>query len=85
MKTRLLRKIRKQYSIVYYPNGIKYSGSIFHKQDYVVHKGFRSIWHVRGYATKNGAIDAILKEVRIKYRHLIKKDFHKGTKVWYEK
>lgn len=85
MKTKLLKKVRKQYSIVYYPNGIRHGDYVFHKGEYVVHKGFRSIWNIRGYATKNDAIDAILKELRIKYRHLIKKDFHKGTKVWYNK
>lgn len=85
MKIKLLKKVRKQYSIVYYPNGIRYNNVVYHKQDYVVHKRFISIWDIRGYETKNEAIDAILKEVKIKYRHLIKKDFHKGTKVWYNK
>lgn len=32
MKTKLLRRVRKHYSIVYYPNGVRYKGSVYNKK-----------------------------------------------------
>ena len=87
MKTKLLRKIRKQYSIVYYPDGLLIDGEyLFHKNEFVVHKTFRSSWYVKGYNSKILALDAIMKEVRLKYgkySRKYKKPNYKGIKVWY--
>lgn len=50
----------------------------------MVHKyNYQGVWD-RGFLTKNEAIDYILREVRRKYIHSIKKDYYKGTKVWYK-
>jgi len=87
MKTKLLKKIRKQYSIVYYPDGMLVDGEyLYHKEEFVVHKSCRSLWSVRGYNTKQSAINAILKEVRVKYAKYsrnYKKPNYKGIKVWH--
>lgn len=89
MKAKLLKKIRKQYSIVYYPDGMLIDGKyIFHYNQYVVHKSWRSVWAVKGYDTKQQAINDIIKEVRNEYRSYsrkYKKPNYKGIKVWHTK
>lgn len=77
MKTKLLRKIRKQYSIVYYPRGIE---CFFFGSRYFIHKGeyYVSRKGVGVYLkTKNECLDYILNRVREKYGR------KKGIKVWY--
>ena len=89
IKTKLLKKIRKQYSIVYYPDGMLIDERyLYHKGEYVVHKYLRSSWYVRGYSRKEQAVQAILDEVRErygKYSRKYKKPNYKGIKVWYNK
>lgn len=89
MKAKLLKKIRKQYSIVYYPDGMSIEGKyLFHKNQYVVHKSWRSLFRVEGYDTKQQAINAIIKEVRNEYSSYsrkYKKPNYKGVKVWHTK
>lgn len=87
MKTRLLKKIRKQYSIVYYPNGFYGSDEgLIHVGKYLVETSWRSRFFSYGYDTRQQAIDRILREVREKYKHYSVKNkniSYKGIKVWY--
>ena len=84
MKTRLLKKIRKQYSIVYYPNGFEPSNVIrvpnypLYYVDNVIRGSIKQ--------SKKECIDWILERVREKYqKHSRKcdKNKYKGIKVWY--
>ena len=84
MKTKLLRKIRKQYSIVYYPNGFE-PNPVLRVPDYPLYfvsddtKGCIKIY-------RNECIDWILEKVREKYKKYsrkYKKPNYKGIKVWY--
>lgn len=77
MKVKLLKKIRKQYSIVYYPNGLKFKWYIYPSGRYVLHKKWRSVSSDRSYSTKQQALNAILYEVRRDYSS------YKGIKVWH--
>lgn len=89
MKVKLLKKIRKQYSIVYYPNGLYGSDEgLIHIDKYLVETAWRSRFFSHGYYTKQQAIDRILIEVREKYKEYSvknKKISYKGIKVWYNK
>lgn len=84
MKTKLLKKIRKQYSIVYYPNGWEPS------EHYRVPP--YPFYFVEGKErgcireTKNECIDWILRKVRDEYKKYSRKynkNKYKGIKVWY--
>lgn len=84
MKTRLLKKIRKQYSIVYYQNGFDPSDVIIVPDYpfYYVDNGIRG----RIKKSKNDCIYWILEEVREKYQKYSRKydkNKYKGIKVWY--
>lgn len=83
MKTRLLKRIRRQYSIVYYPNGFKWDNMICHKGEYVLHKRWRGFLNTSGYGSKQSALDAMLQEIRREYRKKDKGDFYRGVKVWW--
>lgn len=88
MKTKLLKKIRKQYSIVYYPNGYKHDGCIFGKGKYLVYNiyWFRPTWLLPSYETKEKALDSLIRGVRqkyYKYSRKYNKNKYKGIKVWY--
>lgn len=88
MKTKLLKKIRKQYSIVYYPDGYEFDGRIYHKNKYIVTKCFRilPIWLYKTFDSKNIALSAIMREVRkdyAKYSRKYKKPNYNGIKVWH--
>lgn len=94
MKTRLLRKIRKQYDIIYYPLGVPLWD--FKKDvEYFYSKKYSLIDKNNAYFTcfrftKEDCLDVILTEVRKKYSHLgsknkKKKETNKGIKVWYIK
>lgn len=84
MKTRLLKKIRKQYSIVYYPKGLPpvkyvrvYDYPCYRVSNYTEHS-------IKKY--KSDCIDWILERVRNKYKKYSvknKKTSYKGIKVWY--
>lgn len=87
MKAKLLKKIRKQYSIVYYPNGFLYYGRLYHKDNFVVEYIY-DIRHTRyldSFNSKQDALNFILKSVRDKYEKYsrkYKKPNYKGVKVW---
>lgn len=86
MKTKLLRKIRKQYSIVYYPNGQEPS-DVYRTHEYphyYVSNGVRGTIK----DTKEACIEWVLDRVRQEYKQYsrrYKKPNYKGIKVWYTK
>lgn len=75
MKTKLLRKIRKQYSIYYHEKGILHRGEGFISIKYEVRECdmFRCCSH-----DKQECLDYILNRVRRKYG---KKE---GIKIWWK-
>lgn len=81
MKTKLLKNIRKQYSVVYFDKGSevyglgKYTCGIFH----VYRKGLESYGEFT--KTKESCIDWIMKDVRSRFGN--KKKNNNGIKVWY--
>lgn len=93
MKTKLLKKIRKKYSIVYYPNGYKcIDDKIHHKGKYIVFRHWcyylesSIIYRLPAFLNKQDAINYILKSVRVQYRQYSRKYVktnHNGIKVWY--
>ncbi len=83
MKTKLLRKIRKQYSIVYYPNGYKAYDKLWYVNKYkIFYKG--SYFNLGIYETKQDALNAILKHLRVKYSKysVNSKNNYTGRIVW---
>lgn len=88
MKTKLLKKIRKQYSIVYYPNGMVSHEQLYHVNKYVIYdkKGAFGLFNLYDYNTKQDAISAILKRVRVIYSKYSRseRNNYKGQKVWYK-
>lgn len=80
MKVKLLRKIRKRYSIVYYPKGVEVMNlGIYDTDIYYVFMNKCTIWGSFE-SSKNDCIDWIMKEVRKEYG---KEHHSKGIKVWY--
>lgn len=78
MKVKLLRKIRKRFSIYYNPDGIIYSGFRFDSK-YFVQDG-KSQYMNNIFHTKQQCIDWIMNRVRIEYGK--KKS---NIKIWYNK
>lgn len=79
MKVKLLRKIRKRFSIYYNPDGIMYSGVHFNNKYFVQDKNnpyMNGIYH-----TKQECIDWIMRKVRRKYG----KNKNGNIKIWYNK
>lgn len=87
MKTRLLKKIRKQYSIVYYPDGrVDSEIGVINKNQYVVHNFWLPSWTINYFNTLDEAKEFVLKRVRERYESYsrkYKKPNYKGIKVWY--
>ena len=82
MKTKLLRKIRKQYSIVYYQYGIDAIWSNPYNYKYCV----PNFWIGTFRKTKEDCIEYILDKLRDRYKKYsrkYKKPNYKGIKVWY--
>lgn len=86
MKVKLLKKIRKKYSIVYYPNG--------YEPHRIVSVPTYPVYYVSGNGkgnmkdTKNLCLDWIMSIVREdykKYSRKYDKNKYKGIKVWYNK
>lgn len=84
MKTRLLRKIRKRYKIVYYPNGFNSNGRVYHKGMYVLYGAdmLEATIFKFGFCSKNQAIDHMVKDIKRKYGDKVKKTKYNGIKVW---
>lgn len=84
MKTRLLRKIRKQYKIVYYPNGFNSNGRVYHKGMYVLYGVYMldPTSFTSGFTSKNQAIDRMIKDIKLNYGDKVKNTKYKGIKVW---
>lgn len=85
MKTKLLKKIRKQYSIVYYPNGQEPHEFLHTYQFpvYYVSSNDRASFK----ETKQECLDWILEKVRDRYKkYSVKydKNKYKPIKVWYK-
>lgn len=80
MKTKLLKKIRKQYKVTYFERGSQvydigtYDFDVYHVTEFNGDPGLF-------FGSKQLALDWILKQVRIKYGR--KKVNNKGVKVWY--
>lgn len=88
MKVKLLKKIRKQYSIVYYPDGFLYNGYLYHNNQFVVKYiyNIRPTWHLDSFNSKQEAINFILNSIRNKYKKYsrkYKKPNYRGVKVWH--
>lgn len=89
MKTRLLRKIRKRYSIVYFPDGYSCSeDGIIHYKEFLVYKKWtlQVTSYMLGYSTKEEALEYIIRDVRRnyeKYSRKYKKPNYNGIKIWY--
>lgn len=78
MKVKLLKKVRKRYSVLYFPKGMHVFGlgvyeiDLYHVSSYGDSRG-------RFFNTKNECLDWIMKDVRRQYG---KKKYNKGIKVW---
>lgn len=93
MKTKLLKKVRKQYSIVYYPNTGWYKITHPHSDLSLIYlecfetKESREDGGVTKSKTYHGAVDKLLKIVRSNYSKYTRK--YKMSKinykVWYNK
>lgn len=79
MKVKLLKKIRKQYSIVYYPYDKRYE--IKHPDKYLYYRYLFPNWTftITLNKTKEQAISNLLKMLRLKYYKYSRK--HKLSKV----
>jgi len=96
MKARLLKKIRKQYSIIKYTE-VDINASIFLnecKEEFGLPFYVLEDWsweidglplHQWEYKTLQGAKDKLLSVVRGKYKHLSVRNKVKKEKVWYNK
>lgn len=81
MKTKLLKKIRKRFTIEYYPLGVPLKSFDNKLIGYSEYK-FRlkdGNYKVCDYETKTQATNEILKEIRLEYSFLK----NKPIKVWY--
>lgn len=68
MKTKLLKKVRRDYNIVYYPEGYKsINGDIYLKNAYVL---FFKRQIIRAEFDKNILIDHIIKHIKGSLVHL---------------
>ena len=99
MKTKLLKKIRKRFSIAHYPNGIKVDNTVVHSKF-----GFLMLWDLKGgfydsvqkeYSLQDLSLEEALdlaKERILKYcrdnytskaKRKTKIDLYKGIKLWH--
>lgn len=87
MKVKLLKKIRNQYSIIYYPKGfLDYRGRPICIGMYEIRKNDYFYDYVA--PSKEEALEYILEKVRRKYSKYSrknKKENYSGIKVWYNK
>lgn len=90
MKVKLLKKIRKQYSIVHYPNGFKSGNYVHHINRYVIYGFFlfEPTSFQTSYPSKEYALSVLMDNIRDRYKKYSRKyaEVHfKGVKVWYNK
>lgn len=86
MKTKLLRKIRKEFEIYYNPKGILiYDEGVAEHSKYKFRVSTNSLFDTWYFKTKNECLDYIMWRVKRKYGHLKNKKLKQDTKVWYNK
>lgn len=88
MKVKLLKKIRKKYSIFYYPHGVEGCDGVYYINKYVIHSKYELIplgYH-RDYNTLEEAKEGLLRLLRHKYKKYARKNniIRKRIKVWYK-
>lgn len=94
MKTKLLKKVRKRFEILYYPKGIEVyeigNSKVFYLDEKFQVVDKKDTFYTRYYNTKNEALDEIIEKCRCLYskystRHKKQQLKNKPVKVWYRK
>lgn len=84
MKVKLLKKIRKRFEILYYPNGLIYGNIYDSKNETFVLTDTENEYNIFFDQNKNSLLETILLICKRNYYSYSRRYKLKGTKVWYK-
>lgn len=83
MKVKLLKKVRKQYSIVYFPKGSEVYGLGVYNTD-IYHLKCTESFLDTFYGTREECLNRMIRDVRSRFGNKNNKNTN-GIKIWYNK